>query len=257
MNKLLKHALLVCGCLFALTGHAIVELHAIPVESTTGAMADAERAYVRGDFEKAGKLYRPLAEKGVTDAQFILGSMYDLGVGVARDYPEALKWFRLAAEQGNVKAQSKLGAMYDIGLEVAQDRLEAMKWWLLAAEQGDVFAQYNLGVIYDHGRVVPKDFRKALKWYRMAAEQGNVFAQEKLAWKYILGQGVPQDDELAYMWLDIAISNDHTPGWKMTVKQRLQHRDAVARGMTARQIEEARELARKCTANKFRGCGQE
>lgn len=256
MIKLLIPVLLVCGGVFALTGHAIVE-PAIPVESITSGMADAERAYARGDFAKAEKLYRSLAETGITEAQFILGSMYDTGTGVPQDYPEALKWFRMAAEQGNVKAQSKLGAMYDIGLEVPQDRLEAMKWWRLAADQGDVFAQYNLGAIHDHGKVVPKDFKEAVRWYRLAAEQGNVFAQEKLAWKYILGEGVPQDDELAYMWLDIAIRNDHTPAWKMATNQRIQQRDAIARRMTAKQIENARELVRKCTASKFKGCGRE
>ena len=257
MNKLLKRVLLVCVCLFALNGHANVEPPAIPVESITSTLADAERAYVRRDFLKAETLYRSLAEAGVSEAQFILGSMYDLGLGVPQDYTEALKWLQMAAEQGNAKAQSKLGAMYDIGLEVPQDRLEAMKWWRLAAEQGDVFAQYNLGAIYDHGKVVPQDFEAAVKWYRLAAEQGNVFAQEKLAWKYILGEGVPQDDVLAHMWLDIAVGNDHTPGWKMAIKQRIQQRDAIARRMTAKQIAEARELARKCTANRFKGCRRE
>ena len=257
MNELLKRVLLVCVCLFALTGHTIVEAPAIPVEPIAGSLSDAERAYTEGNFAKAERLYRSLAETGVTDAQFILGSMYDIGLGVPQDYTEALKWFRMAAEQGNTKAQSKLGAMYDIGLEVPQDRMEAIKWWRLAAEQGDAFAQYNLGAIYDHGKVVPRDFKEAVKWYRVAAEQGNVFAQEKLAWKYILGEGVPQDDVLAHMWLDIAISNDHTPGWKMAIKQRIQQRDAVARRMTAKQIAEARELAKKCTANKFKVCRRE
>ncbi len=257
MIKLLMQRLLVCGCLFASSGHAIVEPPAIPVESITRALADAERAYVRRDFLKAETLYRSLAEAGVSEAQFVLGSMYDVGVGVPQDYLEALKWYRLAAKQGNVKAQSKLGAMYDIGLEVPQDRLEAMKWWRLAADQGDIFAQYNLGAIYDHGKVVPQDFKEAVKWYRLAAEQGNVFAQEKLAWKYILGEGVPQDDEIAYMWLEIAIKYDQTPAWKMATNQRIQQRDAIARRMTAGQIENARKLVSKCTMNKFKRCGRE
>ena len=114
MNELLKRALLVCVCLFALTGHTIVEAPAIPVEPIAGSLSDAERAYTEGNFAKAERLYRSLAETGVTEAQFILGSMYDIGLGVPQDYTEALKWFRMAAEQGNTKAQSKLGAMYDI-----------------------------------------------------------------------------------------------------------------------------------------------
>lgn len=254
MNELLKRVLLVCVSLLALTGHTMVGSSTIPVEPIAGSLSDAERAYTEGNFAKAERLYRSLAETGVTDAQFILGSMHEAGVGVPQDYAEAVKWYRMAAEQGNTKAQSKLGAMYDIGLGVPQDYTEVIKWWRLAAEQGDAFAQCNLAAKYDHGKVVPRDFKEAVKWYRLAAEQGNVFGQEKLAWKYLLGEGVPQDDVLAHMWLNIAASNDFTPGRKMAVHQRIQQCEAIARRMTVDQIAKARELARQCTANKFKGC---
>ena len=254
MNRLLKQILLVCVCLFAVSGHAMVGSPAITIDATADSLSEEGRAYAEGDYKKAAKLYRPLAEKGDAEAQLILGSMYDFGLGVPQDYKEAVKWYRLAAEQGNARAQSKLGAMYDIGLGVPRDYKERGKWCRLAAEQGDAFAQLSLGEIYDHGKGVPKDFKEAVKWYRLAAEQGNVFAQEKLGWKYILGDGVPQDDVLAHMWLDIAVSNDFTPGRKIAVQQRIEQRDAIARRMTAEQITKAHELARKCSANKFIGC---
>ncbi|MDE2118788.1 MAG: sel1 repeat family protein [Betaproteobacteria bacterium] len=254
MNKLLKQALLICVCLFALTGQAMAISPAIQIEPVAGSLLDAERAYAEGNFEKAAKIYRSLAEQGDAEAQLILGSMYDIGLGGPQNYIEAVKWYRMAAEQGNARAQSKLGSMYDIGLGVSQDYIEAIKWWRMAAEQGDDVAQLSLGRVYDHGRGVPKDFKEAVEWYRLAAEQGNVFAQEKLAWKYILGEGVAQDDVLAHMWLSIAISNDSTPGRKAANHQRIQQRDALARRMTAEQIAKAREFARKCTANKFKGC---
>jgi len=253
MNRLLKYLLLVCLCLFAASGHAMVKSPAI-IKPTIDPLSEAGRAYIEGDYIKAAKLYRPMAEKGDVEAQLILGSMHDTGLGVTQDFKEAVKWYRMAAEQGNAKAQSKLGSMYDIGLGVPRDTGEVLKWWRLAAEQGDAFAQLNLGAIYDHGKDVPQDFKEAVKWYRLAAEQGNVFAQEKLGWKYILGNGVPQDDVLAYMWLNIAVSNDFTPGRKVANQQRIQQRDAIARRMTAGQIAKAQELTRKCIAMKFKGC---
>jgi len=254
MNQLLKQALLICTCLFAVPVHAIVKLPAITTEPTAGSLSGAKRAYAEGDYIKAAKLYRFMAEKGDDEAQIILGSMHDIGLGVPQDYREAVKWYRLAAEQGNAKAQLKLGSMYDIGLGVPQDYKERGKWCRLAAEQGDAFAQLCLGEIYDHGKGVSRDFKEAVKWYRLAAEQGNVFAQEKLGWKYILGEGVPQDDVLAHMWLNIAVGNDFTPGRKIAIQQRIQQRDAIARRMTAEQIAKAHELTRKCFANKFIGC---
>lgn len=253
MDRLLKIFILVCVCLFAASGHAMVKSPAI-IEPTVDPLSEAGRAYIKGDYINAAKLYRPMAEKGDVEAQLILGSMHDTGLGVPQDFKEAVKWYRMAAEQGNAKAQSKLGSMYDIGLGVHRDTGEVVKWWRLAAEQGDAFAQLNLGAMYDHGKDVPQDFKEAVRWYRLAAEQGNVFAQEKLGWKYIQGNGVPQDDVLAYMWLDIAVSNDFTPGRKVANHQRIQQRDAIARRMTAKQISKARELARKCIAMKFKGC---
>jgi len=254
MNQLLKQVLLVCMCLFAVSGHAMVKLPAATAGQTSSPLPEAARAYAEGDYLKAAELYGRLAETGDAEAQLILGSMHDIGLGVPQNYKEAVKWYRLAAEQGNAKAQSKLGSMYDIGLGVTRDYKEREKWCRLAAEQGDVFAQLCLGEIYDHGKGVPQDFKEAVKWYRLAAEQGNVFAQEKLGWKYILGEGVPQDDVLAHMWLNIAADNDFTPGRKIAIQQRIQQRDAIARRMTAGQIAKAHELARKCTANKFIGC---
>ena len=47
--------------------------------------------------------------------------MYHHGYGVIEDHKAAAKWYRLAAEQGIAEAQYNLGLMYDIGLGVDQD----------------------------------------------------------------------------------------------------------------------------------------
>ena len=53
---------------------------------------------------------RQSAEQENTQAQFILGLMYDLGDGVPQDHQQAAVWYRKAAEQGHASAQSYLGA---------------------------------------------------------------------------------------------------------------------------------------------------
>ena len=67
-----------------------------------------------------------------------------------------MNW-RPLAEQRNADAQYLLGAMYDNGLGVPQHCKTTVKWYTLAAEQGDASAQYNLGWTYDNGRGVPQD----------------------------------------------------------------------------------------------------
>lgn len=79
--------------------------------------------------------YRKAAEKGIADAQFVLGAMYANGQGVERDYNEAAAWYRKAADQGYAKAQYNLGRMYISGQGVPYDYLQAVKWFNRAAAQ--------------------------------------------------------------------------------------------------------------------------
>ena len=163
---------------------------------------DAESAYRRGDYVKAAKDFKALAEHGNAEAQLHLGLMYDGGQGVPRNYPEAVKWFRKAAEQGLAQAQLKLGLMYDEGRGVPRDYSEAMKWLRRAAEHRDASAQYNLGVMYTKGEGVPQDLVQAHLWFNLAAAQGNSKAQvarDKIAAELTPSQ-IAEAQRLAKEW---------------------------------------------------------
>ena len=128
---------------------------------------------------------------------------------------------------------------------------EKLAWWKQKAEEGDAKAQYFLGVMYALGDGVPKDAAKAVEWQQKAAAQGNADAQYILGFMYAEGQGVPKDYVLAHMWANIAASSA-TGSNKQ--KEFIKLHDSLAANMTAQQLSEAQELARKCTANKFKGC---
>lgn len=115
---------------------AIMLVSSLNAPVAAGPFEDAVAAYERDDYTTALRLLRPLAEKGVAAAQFILGVMYDNGHGVPRDYAEALKWYRLAANQGHARAQINLGVMYFKGEGVPQDYVQAHMWVSLAVAQG-------------------------------------------------------------------------------------------------------------------------
>ena len=55
-------------------------------------------AYEAGDYAAALREWTPLAEQGLTAAQYNLGIMYANGQGVLQDYKDAVKWYRLAAK---------------------------------------------------------------------------------------------------------------------------------------------------------------
>src|SRR6266852_2147310 len=107
--------LLKVGCV------ALVLSLSLAVPVAAGPFEDGVAAYKRGDYATALRLWRPLAEQGAADAQFVLAAMYDKGQGVRQDYTEAVKWYRKAAEQGDDTAQFNLGGMYEKGHGVRQD----------------------------------------------------------------------------------------------------------------------------------------
>jgi TPR repeat protein len=143
---------------------------------------------------------RKAAEQGILGAQCSLAEMYAEGQSVPKDYTQSAFWYRKAAEQGNADAQFKLGRLYKKGHGVPQDDIQSAFWYRKAAEQGNAEAQYLQGMIYALGDDIPHDDAKAAFWYRKAAEQGIAGAQFKLGLSYKDGRGVPQDDAQAAFW---------------------------------------------------------
>jgi TPR repeat protein len=118
-------------------------------------------------------------------------------------------------------------------------------------EQGDARAQSNLGRFYYYmRRGVPKDTQEAVRKWRQAAKSGDEEASLYLGTMYEKGQGIPQDNVLAYMWYAVAAAI--LSGEDAKVAKRLQ--DHVASRMTAKQIETAQEMARRCQDTKFKDC---
>ncbi|HEY1984624.1 MAG TPA: tetratricopeptide repeat protein [Terracidiphilus sp.] len=138
------------------------------------------------------------ASAGNADAEFRVGTQYELGAHVAKDPAQAMTWYRKAAEQGFAPAQHSLGVLYEFGNGVPADPATAAQWYRKAAEQGFAPAQFSLGLCYVHGKGVPQDFGQALAWYGKAAQQKNSDALLNLAFLYHNGQGVPKDEARSF-----------------------------------------------------------
>jgi uncharacterized protein len=134
------------------------------------------RAYDRGDYAEAVRVWRIAGDQGSVDAQFFLGKMYTDGQGVAQNDTEASHWFRRAADQGDAVSQYSLGFNYANGRGVPRNEAEAVRWYRMAADQGLAGAQLNLGVMYANGRGVPQNHVEAYKWFALSAAQGNANA---------------------------------------------------------------------------------
>lgn len=199
-------------------------------------LQDGYSAAARGDDEAAVRIWMPLAEQGLAEAQFLIGAAYDQGRGIEQDKTKAAKWYRLAGEQGDADAQFNLGLLYDEGEGVPLDDAEAIRWYRLAADQGYAPAMYNLGFVYGEGEGVAQDYAASLKWFGLAAEHGYVAAANKIGLMYAQGLGTPKDLIMADMWFDLAAATGDA--------EALKNRVIAERKMTPEQIADAQHLAR-------------
>ena len=56
-------------------------------------------AFEAKDYVEAFKLLMPVAEEGNAEAQCIIGSIYDLGLGAESNIIEAIRWYKKSSEQ--------------------------------------------------------------------------------------------------------------------------------------------------------------
>lgn len=126
-------------------------------------------AYDAGEYDKARRIWLPLAEKGYMLAQRGMGKLYEKGRGVDRDFAVAIKWYRPAAEQGDAESQYRLSVGYAYGLGIKKDESLAFTWLKKAAANGQKRAQKSLARAYADGLFgVPRDPEQAKYWYDKA-----------------------------------------------------------------------------------------
>ncbi len=110
---------------------------------TLSELERGKAAFQCADYNEAFSLLKPLAEKGCTDAQAFLHTMYKNGWGVQKDGGEATRWgdatvasCHLAAEQGDGSSQLDLFQIYFHGsFNVKQDYVEAYFWLCVAGSR--------------------------------------------------------------------------------------------------------------------------
>lgn len=130
------------------------------------------------------------------------------------------------------------------------DYTQAARLFSPLADQGVASAQFYLGVMHEKGRGVRQDYQTALTWFQKAAAQGYAGPQSNLALMYERGRGVRKDLVRALMWYHLAAAMLKGDEGKAALKRR----DYLTSHMTAAQIEQAEEMARRCQQSQFKQC---
>ena len=150
--------------------------------SALAGFVEGANAYNARNYALALKEITPLAKAANHDAEQLLGLMYYMGRGVARDYKQAFFWSKKAALAGKADAQYVIGAMYYTGNAVLQDHKQAVGWFRKAAEQNHAEAQQVLGLMYRyHMGGVQQDNVIAYMLWNLAAANGNANAADQRA----------------------------------------------------------------------------
>ncbi len=158
---------------------ALVIWRLIPL-STEQELAAANRAWRTGHFDKATRIWSPLADQGQPRAQALMGWSHEVGQGSEQDMDRAIRLYRQAAQAGDAFGQYRLGEVYLRGAGVKRDLHEAFRWMELAARNGDVPAMLKVGILHLMGVNGRVELAEAKQWLYQASQKGNKMALQVL-----------------------------------------------------------------------------
>ena len=122
--------------------------------------------------KKTPEFLRAKANNGDALAQYKLGLHWIKKGKNQNNYLKAATWFKLAAVQGLKEAQYGLGVLYDMGVGLEKDENQAFLWYHAAANHHHPMAQFNIANFYLERENGKDDFESALRWFELASKNG-------------------------------------------------------------------------------------
>ncbi len=121
------------------------------------------KLYKEKKYEQAFQLFKSIADKNPA-AQLMIGNMYQLGLGVAKNETTAYKVFQESYQNGNIDAAYHIGLLLFYGTGVTKNLTMAFNWCLLAAEYNYRPAIIDISNMYSKGFGTIKDEDAAKAW---------------------------------------------------------------------------------------------
>ncbi|QJB55808.1 tetratricopeptide repeat protein [Pseudodesulfovibrio sp. zrk46] len=200
------------------------------------------QAMKKEDYALARTYFEVAANKGNTEAMFLMGQLYRKALGVSKNVEKALYWYHKGADLGDLDIQHFLGTLYfgsedrsfphdtqralkifksaalsgnkdsclmlgflsGYGLQGEVDLDGAIKWFDKADSLNDPQSQYYLGDMFFQQKL----YESALSWFLKAAEQGHTKSMRKVGKCYYQGHGTKQNLVQAYRWLSLGNTHD-------------------------------------------------
>ena len=202
----------------------IEQLKYIPEKTDEERTAEAEKFFIKGEYETAYHMFKKLAEEGVPRAMYFMGEYlrqgYGYYFGLDYDEEEGFRWHQKGAELGDPLCILNTAYMYEgeereriknsvinklrkmsqsgdafVKSELAdivdgEEKIDLLKE---ASEQGLARGWYKLGMEYNSGNIVKKDDSKALELLLKASELGSADAMGSVGVMYEYAVGADKD----------------------------------------------------------------
>ncbi len=158
----------------------VLTLCFLAITSSTHAQTveDGLKARDAGDYNKAIKIFLPLAQSGNGKAMNAIGRMHSNGWGYANNQTLGCDWFEKSARANYAPAMHNLALCFKHGDGRKQNTDQALFWEEAAAQNGYIFSQIEM--LRTFHITSPQ---KAKLYGEKAANAGNTFARVAL-WAY-------------------------------------------------------------------------
>lgn len=140
--------------------------------------------------------FRMPEQKGY--AEYLLGWLHTVGLGVEIDSEKAISWMEKAAQNGCRVAVFELAQRSGYGIDSNEI------WAKKAVEYGEYSPLISVALRYLDNNATPEDIEKGLSTLTELADKGIGSAQITLAECLIKGKSIPKDAEKALHYLSLA-----------------------------------------------------
>ncbi len=193
------------------------------------------------DSQRLLQYYRVKATEGDAHAQFKVGFAYEIGDGLPEDQKKAGRWYEKAARQGHKNAILNLAAMDGTDKLFVDSESEYQNTLRFNAEAGDIEARNQLARMLINNVLIRPNRNNIFNWIEELAIAKNQDSQFILAQMYEIGFPVPQNFVMAYAWYSVAAATGD--------EFALFNRDAIARRMSAQQLEQGQDRSMQLYEN--------
>ena len=95
------------------------------------------KEFNKGNYELALDIWEPLANEGVSNAQYNVGLMHHNGLGTKQDFKQAYKWLLQSSEQGNLNSIRLISTMYALGNGINKNFVKSYMWAKIGSDNND------------------------------------------------------------------------------------------------------------------------